>query len=59
MSLPAHAAFILLAYAAAGVVLAGLVGWTVLDHRAQRRALGDLERRGVVRRSAARKGETP
>ena len=59
MATASHAAFIILAYAAAAAVLAALVGWTVLDYRAQRRALGDLERRGVVRRSAARTGESP
>ena len=48
-----HAAFILVAYAAAAAVLAALAGWTMLDYRAQRRALSDLESRGVARRSAA------
>jgi heme exporter protein D len=52
MSLGPHAAFILAAYAAAIVVVAGLIGWLVADFRAQRRALGDLEAHGVTRRSA-------
>lgn len=52
-----HAAFILVAYAAAATVLAALAGWTMLDYRAQRRALADLESRGVSRRSAAWRGD--
>ena len=51
MSLPPHAAFIIVAYAAAAVVIAALVIWTFVDHRAQRRILGDLEARGIGRRS--------
>src|SRR5438132_114623 len=35
-------------------VVAGLIAWIVLDHRAQLRILADLERAGVSRRSAAR-----
>jgi len=55
MNLGPHAAFILAAYAAAVVVIAGLIGWVTLDLRAQRRQLGDLEADGVTRRSAALK----
>ena len=53
MHLGPYAAFIIAAYAAAFVVLAGLIAWVVLDFRAQRRLLGDLEAHGVTRRSAA------
>ena len=53
MSLGQHAAFILAAYAAAIMVVAGLVGWVIVDYRAQKRVLGDLEAHGVTRRSAA------
>jgi heme exporter protein D len=53
MSLGPHAAFIIAAYAAAIVVVAGLIGWVVVDYRAQKRVLGDLEAHGVTRRSAA------
>ena len=53
MSLGPHAAFILAAYAAAIMVVAGLVGWVIVDYRAQKRVLGDLEAHGVTRRSAA------
>ena len=53
MNLGPHAAFIIAAYAAAIVVVAGLVGWVMVDYRAQKRVLGDLEAHGVTRRSAA------
>jgi heme exporter protein D len=53
MNLGPHAAFILAAYGAAIVVIAGLVGWVIVDFRAQKRVLGDLEAHGVTRRSAA------
>ena len=46
-----HAGFIVIAYGAAAVILLSLVAWIVLDHRAQRRSLGELESRGVTRRS--------
>jgi heme exporter protein D len=47
-----HAGFVLAAFAFAGLILAGLAGWAVLDHRAQRAALERLERAGAHRRSA-------
>jgi len=56
MSLGAHADFIVASYAVTAFVVATLIAWVVLDHSAQRRTLGDLEERGVTRRS--RKGET-
>jgi heme exporter protein D len=54
MDLGPHAGFILAAYAIALAVVAGLIAWVMLDHRAQLRVLDDLERAGVTRRSAAR-----
>jgi len=54
MDLGPHAGFILAAYAIALAVIAGLIAWVMLDHRAQLRVLDDLERAGVTRRSAAR-----
>ncbi len=48
-----HLGFIVAAYAAAIVVVGALVGWVVLDYRAQRRTLADLERRGFSRRSGS------
>ena len=56
MDLGPHAAFIVAAYAATIAVVGGLVAWVVIDFRAQKRVLGDLEAHGVTRRSAAVKG---
>jgi heme exporter protein D len=50
-SLGPHAAFIVASYGAAVLIIAALIGWIVLDRRAQQRALDELERRGVTRRS--------
>jgi heme exporter protein D len=47
-----HAGFIIAAYATAVIVVIGLCAWVMLDYRAQRRNLADLERRGLIRRSA-------
>jgi heme exporter protein D len=46
-----HADFIIVAYVAAIVVVAGLIVWIWLDYQAQRRVLDELEKRGVKRRS--------
>ena len=46
-----HSGFILASYATVAIVLGALVLTIVLDHRAQKRALAELERRGVGRRS--------
>jgi heme exporter protein D len=54
MDLGPHAGFIVAAYAIALAVVASLIAWIVVDHRAQLRILDDLERAGVTRRSAAR-----
>jgi heme exporter protein D len=53
----AHTGFIIAAYAAAVIVVVGLCAWVMLDYRAQRRHLADLERRGIMRRSAAQRPE--
>jgi heme exporter protein D len=52
VNLGPHAGFIVAAYAATAAVVAALVAWVIADHAAQKRALADLERRGVTRRSA-------
>jgi heme exporter protein D len=59
MTLGPHADFIIASYAVTVCVVAGLVAWVVLDYSAQRRILGDLEERGVTRRSqrAGRDGQ--
>jgi heme exporter protein D len=59
MDLGPHAAFIVTAYAAAGVVLLGLAVWVLLDYRTQRRKLADLETRGMTRRSERAKPASP
>ncbi len=51
MDLGPHAAFIVAAYAAAVVIVAGLIAWIVLDRRHLRRALEELETQGMMRRS--------
>ncbi len=51
MDLGPHAAFIWSAYGVTVLVLAGVIGWLVLDGRAQERRLQDLAARGVTRRS--------
>ena len=47
-----HMPFIVGSYAAAAAVIGLLIGWVMLDFRAQRRALTELETRGVTRRSS-------
>jgi heme exporter protein D len=51
MNLGPHAAFIVTAYAAATVIVAGMIAWVALDRRQLTRELDDLEARGVTRRS--------
>jgi heme exporter protein D len=48
-----HLPFIVGSYAAAFVVVAGLIGWVMIDFRTQRRALAQLEMRGLTRRSTS------
>ncbi len=51
MNLGPHADFIVASYAVTAFVVAALIAWIVLDYSAQRRILGDMEDRGVTRRS--------
>ena len=51
MNLGPHSIFIIVAYAVAMLVVIGLIGWVMIDNRAQRRQLAKLEARGVSRRS--------
>ncbi|MBZ9797001.1 heme exporter protein CcmD [Mesorhizobium sp. ES1-4] len=46
-----HALYVTAAYAITAVVLAGLIGWILLDQRARKRELAELEAAGVRRRS--------
>jgi heme exporter protein D len=52
MDLGPHAGFIVGAYITAMAVVAALIAWVTVDHAAQKRALAELERRGITRRSA-------
>jgi heme exporter protein D len=52
MDLGPHAGFIIAAYVATAAVVAALIMWVIGDHAAQKRALAELERRGITRRSA-------
>ena len=52
MDLGPHADFIIAAYTTAIAVIGLLIAWVVGDYFAQKRALADLERRGITRRSA-------
>ncbi len=54
MDLGPHAAFIVTAYAAALVVLGGLIAWVAFDYRAQTHKLAELEALGIKRRSSDR-----
>lgn len=57
MNLGPHADFIVAAYAVTLFVIAALLAWVLLDYSMQRRILGDLEARGVSRRSQRGAGQ--
>jgi heme exporter protein D len=54
-----HVPFIVGSYVAAFVIVAGLIGWVMIDLRTQRRALAELEMRGLTRRSTSVRSERP
>ncbi len=47
-----HEAYVAVSYGVSVVVLAALMGWILLDQRARKRELAELEAAGVRRRSA-------
>ncbi|HLX14430.1 MAG TPA: heme exporter protein CcmD [Bradyrhizobium sp.] len=51
MSLGPYADFIVTSYLVVAAVVALLIAWIGIDHRRQKRILGELEAGGVVRRS--------
>jgi heme exporter protein D len=55
MDLGPHAFFIVTAYVAAGGIVAILIGWIAVEHRALKRTLADFDARGITRRSAEQK----
>ena len=59
MDLGQHANFILAAYAAAILIIGGLIAWVLLDYRAQLRKLADMSARGVTRRSEQTPATSP
>ena len=46
-----HALYVTAAYAITAIVLAGLIGWILIDQRGRKRDLAELEASGVRRRS--------
>lgn len=46
-----HALYVTAAYGITAVVLIGLIGWILIDQRARKRELAELEAAGVRRRS--------
>ncbi|MGA6969934.1 MAG: heme exporter protein CcmD [Xanthobacteraceae bacterium] len=59
MDLGPYAGFIVTAYAAAIVIVAGLVAWVVLDRRHLVRVIAEMEAQGAGRRSERKVEETP
>jgi heme exporter protein D len=59
MNLGPHALFIEASYVVTVVIVATLILWIVLDYAAQRRILGDLDARGVRRRSQKSRDDAP
>jgi heme exporter protein D len=57
MTFAQEAGFIVASYAVTAFIVAALIAWIVLDYSAQRRILGDLEERGITRRSQRAGGE--
>jgi heme exporter protein D len=53
VTLGPHASFIVAAYIVTAAVVIALILWIVTDYAAQRRILGELDARGVRRRSQA------
>lgn len=55
-----HGEFVFLSYAITGLAILALVLWIMLDQRARRAELAELEAMGIRRRSAAKPdGEQP
>jgi heme exporter protein D len=52
MDLGPHAGFIIVSYVMTIAVVGLLIAWVITNYVAQKRALADLDRRGITRRSA-------
>ena len=55
MDLGPHAFFIVASYAAAGFIVALLIGWIIGENRSLARTLAEFEERCITRRSDERK----
>ncbi|GLR90862.1 heme exporter protein CcmD [Bradyrhizobium iriomotense] len=51
MSLGPYASFVVISYALVAAVVVILIVWITIDYRRHQERLGELEARGVVRRS--------
>jgi heme exporter protein D len=51
LTMTAHALYVSAAYGVSAIALAGLIAWVLLDQRARRREMAELEASGVRRRS--------
>ena len=49
-----HLAFVSIAYGLTALTIAALIAWVLIDQRARRAELSELEARGIRRRSAAK-----
>jgi heme exporter protein D len=49
METTAHINFIAASYSAAAIIIGVLIAWMMLDYRAQRRTLAELELQGLTR----------
>ena len=47
----AHSLYVAAAYGVSALVIAGLIAWVLLDSRARRREIAELEASGMRRRS--------
>lgn len=54
-----HALYVTAAYGATVIVMAGLIGWLLIDRNARRREMAELEASGVRRRSDRIAGGQP
>jgi len=57
MGLGPHAGFIVTAYAAAILIVAGLIVWIMIDRRHLASAVDELEAKGITRRSERARGD--
>jgi heme exporter protein D len=54
-----HTFYIGMSYGLTGLIVAALIGWIVLDGRARKREMAQLEASGIRRRARTTKVEQP